>query len=104
MTGDIVPGADGDHLLKDKMCSYITEEDTYVEDGALVLRNQKRPYEGESPAGQYDYTTGTVISMHRVHLNRGYVEARAQWPSGNISIHDVRTGRGMRTPQNTEVM
>ena len=82
-TGDLVPGADGDHLLNTKNAAYITEEDTYIEDGALILRNQKRPYHGESPQGEFDYTTGTVISMHRVHLNKGYVEMRAQWPSGD---------------------
>ena len=78
-----MPGADGDHLLNMKNAAYITEEDTYVEDGALVLRNQKRPYQGQSPQGEFDYTTGMVMSMHRVHFNKGYVETRAQWPSGD---------------------
>ena len=78
-----MPGADGDHLLNTKNAAYITEEDTYVEEGALVLRNQKRPYQGQSPKGDFDYTTGMVMSMHRVHFNKGYVETRAQWPSGD---------------------
>ena len=91
VTGDLVgsgsggenAGAEGDHLLNWKNAAYITEEDTYIEDGALVLRNQKRPYHGESPWGEFNYTTGTVISMHRVHFNKGYLETRAQWPSGD---------------------
>ena len=52
-TGDIVPGADGDHLLKTKYSGYVTKEDSYLEDGALVLRNQKRSFTGTSPAGNY---------------------------------------------------
>ena len=78
-----MPGAAGDHLLGWQYDGYITEEDTFVEDGALVLRNQKRSYEGESPEGQFDYTSGWVMSMHRVHFNKGYVEVRAQFPSGD---------------------
>ena len=35
-TGDIVPGADGDHLLKTKYSGYVTKEDSYLEGGALV--------------------------------------------------------------------
>ena len=78
-----MPGAAGDHLLNNKYAGYITEEDTYIEDGTLVLRNQKRPYEGESPQGQFEYTSGWVMSMHRVHLNKGYLEVQAQFPSGD---------------------
>ena len=76
-SGDIVPGADGDHLLKDKYSGYMTEEDSYIEDKALVLRNQKRSYKGTSPAGDYEYTSGWVMSMHKVHFNKGYIEMRA---------------------------
>ena len=47
-TGDIVPGADGDHLLKTKYSGYVTKEDSYLEDGALVLRNQKGPLQGQA--------------------------------------------------------
>ena len=79
----MVPGAAGDHLLGWQYDGYITEEDTFVEDGALVLRNQKRSYEGQSPQGQFDYTSGWVMSMHRVHFNKGYMEVRAQFPSGD---------------------
>ncbi|MDG1743395.1 MAG: glycoside hydrolase family 16 protein, partial [Polaribacter sp.] len=82
-SGDIVPGADGDHLLKEKYSGYVTKEDSYIEDKALVLRNQKRSYKGTSPAGDYEYTSGWVMSMHKVHFNKGYVEMRAQFPSGD---------------------
>ena len=83
ITGDLVPGAKGDHLLNYGYAGYITEEDTYVEDGNLVLRNQKRNYEGKSPAGDFEYTSGWVMSMHRVFFNKGYMEIRAQFPSGD---------------------
>ena len=82
-TGDIVPGADGDHLLKTKYSGYVTIEDSYLEDGALVLRNQKRSFTGTSPAGNYSYTSGWVMSMHKVYFNKGYIEMRAQFPSGD---------------------
>ena len=78
-----MPGAAGDHLLGFQYAGYITEEDTFVEDGALVLRNQKRSFEGQSPQGQFDYTSGWVMSMHKVHFNKGYMEVRAQFPSGD---------------------
>lgn len=82
-TGDIVPGADGDHLLKTKYSGYVTKEDSYLEDGALVLRNQKRSFTGTSPAGNYSYTSGWAMSMHKVYFNKGYIEMRAQFPSGD---------------------
>ena len=82
-SGDILPGADGDYLLKEKYSGYVTEEDSYIEDKALVLRNQKRSYKGTSPAGDYEYTSGWVMSMHKVHFNKGYIEMRAQFPSGD---------------------
>jgi beta-glucanase (GH16 family) len=83
ISGDLVPGAKGDHLLNYGYAGYITDEDTFIEDGTLVLRNQKRSYEGESPTGTFDYTSGWVMSMHRVHFNKGYMEIRAQFPSGD---------------------
>ena len=83
LSGDIVPGAVGDHLLNYHYAGYITEEDTFIEEGALVLRNQKRSYQGQSPAGSFGYTSGWVMSMHRIFFNKGYVEVRAQFPSGD---------------------
>ena len=80
-----MPGAIGDHIPGDAatFAGYVTQEDTYVENGSLVLRGQKRPFTGQSPPGNYDYTTGMVMSIHRVHFNIGYVEIRAQLPSGD---------------------
>jgi hypothetical protein len=83
VTGDLVPGADGDHLLNDKYSGYVTEEDSYVEEGSLILLNQKRSYTGTSPAASYDYTSGWIMSMHRGHFNKGYLEIRAKFPSGD---------------------
>jgi beta-glucanase (GH16 family) len=82
-SGDIIPGADGDHLLKDKYSGYVTLEDSYLENGNLVLRNQKRDYTGSSPAGEFSYTSGWAMSMHKVYFNKGYIEMRAQFPSGD---------------------
>jgi len=82
-TNDLIPGAAGDHLLNNSYDGYATEEDTYLEDGALVLRNQKRNYTGTSPAGSFNYTTGWVMSMHKVYFNKGYIEFRAQFPKGD---------------------
>ena len=82
-TGDLVPGAGGDYLLNNKYSGYVTEEDSFVEDGSLILRNQKRSYTGTSPAGNYAYTSGWVTSMHRRRFNKGYIEVRAKFPSGD---------------------
>lgn len=55
-SGDRILGAKGDHLLGDQYDGYITAEDVYVEEGNLVLRNQKRDYQGsdisQSPMGK----------------------------------------------------
>jgi beta-glucanase (GH16 family) len=82
-TGDMIPGADGDYLLNNKYAGYVTEEDSFLEDGSLILQNQKRSYTGTSPAGNYEYTTGWVTSMHRGYFNRGYIEVRAKFPTGD---------------------
>ena len=83
VSGDMVPGAVGNHLLNSAYCGYITNEDTYIQNGSLILRNQKRIYQGTSPAGTFNYTSGWVMSMHRVYLNKGYIEVRAKFPSGD---------------------
>lgn len=82
-TGNIVPGAHGDHLLNRNYDSYYTREDTYIEDNRLVLRNQRRSYEGSCPEGSYEYTSGWVMSMHKVYFNKGYFEFRAKFPAGD---------------------
>ncbi len=83
VTGDLVPGAVGAHLLNQDYAGYITKEDAYVKDGCLVLRNQKRNITGTSPKGKFQYTSGWIMSMHRVFFNKGYVEIRAKFPSGD---------------------
>lgn len=83
VTGDLIPGADGDYLLSNKYSGYVTEEDSYVENGSLILRNQKRNYTGTSPAGTYDFTSGWVTSMNRGSINKGYIEVRAKFPIGD---------------------
>ena len=82
-SGDLVPGAVGDHLLGYKYDGYIVDKDSYLWNGYLVLRGQKRPWNGTSPTGQFEYTTGMVMSMHRVHFNKGFVEMRAKFPKGD---------------------
>ena len=81
--GDLVPGAAGDHLLNEEYAGYVTADDSYIDNGALVLRNQKRPYAGTSPQGDFKYTSGWVMTMHKVSINKGYFEIRAQFPSGD---------------------
>jgi len=86
-TGDMVPAQGGQYLLNDNYAGYITEEDSYVLDGALYLSNQKRSYTGTNPAGNYDYTSGWVMSMHKLVFNgtdKGiYLEVRAKFPTGD---------------------
>lgn len=80
------PETGGRHLLNDGYAGYITDEDAYIENGTLVLRNQKRPYQGEFPAGAYEYTSGWVNSMNKRFFNGSrkgvYIEIRAKFPSG----------------------
>ena len=82
-SGDMIPGAAGDHLLSSSNDGYIVESDSYIWKGYLMLRSQKRPRTGTSPPGQYNYTSGMVMSMHRVHFNKGFLEMRAQLPEGD---------------------
>ena len=81
-SGDLIPGANGDYLLKDAYSGYVTEEDSFVQNGSLILRNQKRSYTGISPQGSFEYTSGWVTSMQKVNFNKGYIEVRAKFPSG----------------------
>jgi beta-glucanase (GH16 family) len=82
-TGDMIPGAIGQYLLNNAYAGYITEEDVWVAGGNLYLQNQKRSYQGTSPSGWFNYTTGWITSLHKVHFNQGYLEMRAQYPSGD---------------------
>ncbi|WP_258105502.1 glycoside hydrolase family 16 protein [Marinoscillum sp. MHG1-6] len=83
ISGDMVPGASGRYLLNDYYDAYYTEEDVFIENGELVLQNRKRKIEGVSPEGTFHYTSGWVMSMHKVYFNEGYVEVRAQFPRGD---------------------
>ncbi|MHC4245102.1 MAG: glycoside hydrolase family 16 protein, partial [Planctomycetota bacterium] len=82
-TGHLVPGAFGRYFHNDSYAGYITEEDVWVSGGSLYLQNQKRSYVGTDPAGTYDYTSGFIMSMHKVHFNKGYLEMRVKFPSGD---------------------
>ena len=82
-SGDLVPGAAGDHLLNPSHDGYIVNGESYIWNGYLMLRSQKRPWNGTSPPGQYEYTTGMVMSMHKVHFNKGFLEMRAKLPKGD---------------------
>lgn len=82
-TGDLVPGAAGAHLLNNAYAGYITPENSYVKDGCLYLLNRKEQVTGTDPAGTYAYTSSWVMSMQRVHLNKGFIEVRARFPVGD---------------------
>ena len=58
ISGDTIPGARGAHLLNYKYAGYITEENCYLENGALVLRNKEEQVSGNNPWGQFDFTSG----------------------------------------------
>ncbi|MEM9419373.1 MAG: glycoside hydrolase family 16 protein [Planctomycetota bacterium] len=80
------PKTGGPGLLNDGYCSYIIDDDAYVEDGKLVLRGQKRQVQGTAPEGVFEYTAGWVNSLNKRFVNgtqRGvYIEIRAKFPSG----------------------
>ena len=82
-SGDMIPGAAGDHLLSTSNDGYIVDTDSFIWNGNLMLRSKKRSWTGTSPPGQYNYTSGMVMSMHRVHFNKGFLEMRAQLPKGD---------------------
>jgi beta-glucanase (GH16 family) len=83
VSGHMVPGAAGQGLLNSAYCGYITPEDVSVSNGCVFLQNQKRTYVGTDPAGTYQYTSGWIMSMHKVFINKGYIEYRAKFPSGD---------------------
>ena len=83
VSGDLIGGAQGGYLLNTHYAGYITAEDVWVANGNLYLQNQKRSYTGTDPAGTYEYTTGWIMSMHKVFFNKGYLEMRAKFPSGD---------------------
>ena len=80
------PNSGGEFCLNDQYGSYIMEDDVNIEDGNLVLTNQKRDVMGTSPARAFSYTSGWVNSMNKRFFNgtkKGvYLEVRAKFPSG----------------------
>lgn len=83
-SGDSVPGAWGKYLLNGySYAGYVTDEDCWLSDGSLFLRNQKRTYIGTNPPGTYAYTSSSIMSMHKVYMNKGYIECRAKFPIGD---------------------
>jgi len=80
--GDLVPGAKGAYHLGDPYADYITSENVIVKDGTLRLRSQKQGIQGSDPVAWFDYTSGWIQSMHKVHFKYGYIEARIKFPLG----------------------
>lgn len=80
------PNNGGPGLLNDSYAGYITDEDAYVKDGVLYLANQKRPYTGTDPVGDFEYTSGWVNTLGKRTIkgteNGVYIEIKAQFPSG----------------------
>ena len=66
ISNDTIPGARGAYLLNYKYAGYISENNCYIEDGALVLSNKEEQISGNNPWGQFEFTSGWVHSMHRV--------------------------------------
>ena len=83
ISGDMVPGAHGQYLLNDNYDAYFTEDDVYIENGNLILRNQKRDIQGSSPDGTFSYSSGWIMSMHKVFFQEGYLEVKAKFPKGD---------------------
>ena len=64
ISSDTIPGARGAHLLNYKYAGYITEDNCYIENGALVLRNKEEQVSGNNPWGQFDFTSGWLSLIH----------------------------------------
>ena len=47
------------------------------------MSNKEEQISGNNPWGQFEFTSGWVHSMHRVFFNKGYVEIKAKFPSGD---------------------
>jgi len=82
------PRTGGPHLLNDNYEGYILDEDSYIEDGKLVLANREHspPIQGTAPAGDHHYSTGWVNSLRKRYFDGSkkplYLEVKAQFPEG----------------------
>gem|GEM_PF-799813 len=78
ITGELTTVAESAHNQSSYVyAGYNSPENVYIQNGSLMLRGTNQPF------GGYSYTNGWVTSMHRVHLNKGYIEIRAKFPSGD---------------------
>ena len=56
ISNDTIPGARVAYLLNYKYAGYISENNCYIEDGALVLSNKEEQISGNNPWGQFEFT------------------------------------------------
>lgn len=63
----------------DEYASWITAQDSYLSNGALVLRSRRAT---GSEFGGYPYSEGFVHSNGKMSYTYGYVEIRARYPVG----------------------
>jgi beta-glucanase (GH16 family) len=76
----------GQHLLNDKYAGYNLDENVYVENGHLILENEKETIEGTDPVGTFNYSTGWMNSLQKINFNGTqksiYLELKAKFPKG----------------------
>lgn len=76
------------NLLNNKYCGWIRDEDSYVEDGNLYLRNTDTVVNGTTGEGDltFNYTSGWINSMEKKYWNgaakSSYLDIRAKFPYG----------------------
>ena len=77
----------GRHLLNDNYAGYITDQNTFVENGQLILQNKKETIQGVDPVGTFEYTTGWINSLQKINFNgtqKGiYIDIRCKFPIGD---------------------
>ena len=77
----------GRHLLNDNYAGYITDQNTFVENGQLFLQNKKETIQGVDPVGTFEYTTGWINSLQKINFNgtqKGiYIDIRCKFPTGD---------------------
>lgn len=77
----------GEHLLNDNYAGYIIDENTFVQNGYLFLKNEKENIQGTDPIGNFEYTTGWINSLHKINFNGTqkniHIEIKAKFPEGD---------------------